>query len=209
MFGSKSCKNCGKNLKDDWIACPYCGFDIREKRAYNNVDNFGKYIEKEFEKIDKMFGPIFVKFPKVENEFPFKGGGISIVIKSNQGMKPQIQVRNIGDYRKFSPEVRRRVDIKEGPMGTEENVRKRIKIPKRTEEPIVKIERDNDKESITINLPDINRPENIEIRKLEQSLEIKAFANDKAYFKLIPIEPDMEISNKTFKDGILRIELVK
>jgi HSP20 family molecular chaperone IbpA len=207
MFGSKSCKNCGKKLKDDWIACPYCGFGIREKRPYNNIDNFGKYIEKEFEKIDKMFGPVFVKFPKVENEFPFKGGGISIIIKSNQGMKPQIQVRNIGDYNKFRPEVKKRIGVQEG-IGQSEQKRK-IRIPKRTEEPEVKIERVNGKESITINLPDVNKSENIEIRRLEQSLEIKAFANDKAYFKLIPIEPDMEISNKAFKDGILRIELVR
>jgi HSP20 family molecular chaperone IbpA len=209
MFGSKSCKNCGKKLKDDWIACPYCGFNIGEKRSYNNVNNFEKYIEKEFEKIDKMFGPILVKFPQFENEFPFKGGGINIVIKSSQGMKPQIQVRNIGDYQKFSPEVRRRVNIKEGPIGTEENVKRKIRIPKRTEEPEVKIERVDGKESIIVNLPDVDKPENIEIRKLEQSLEIKAFANDKAYFKLIPIEPDMEISNKNFKSGVLRIELVR
>jgi RNA polymerase subunit RPABC4/transcription elongation factor Spt4 len=204
MFEIKKCKRCGKGLKDDWVACPYCGQEARERRPYNIFNN----IDKEFERIDKMFGPVFVKFPKTDIESPFKGGGISIVIKSCTGMKPKIDVKNFGDYKKFEPEIKRRLGVREGVEGVkEEKIVRRVRIPKITEEPEIKIDKVGNKETISIKLPDVKNPDDIEIRKLEQSIEIKAFAGDKAYFKLIPIKPNAEIFDRNFKNGVLKIEV--
>ncbi len=203
MFETKKCRRCGKGLKDDWVACPYCGEGTRVRKHYNMFEN----IDKEFERIDKVFGPMFIKFPKFDMENPFRGGGINIVIKSGTGMKPEIKVNTAGQYRKIEPEIKRKLGVREGIGGVEEKVERKQKIPKVTEEPETKIEKAGNKEIINIKLPDVKNPDDIEIRKLEQSLEIKAFAGDKAYFKLIPIRPNVEISDKSFKDGLLKIEV--
>jgi hypothetical protein len=54
-------------------------------------------------------------------------------------------------------------------------------------------------------LPDVEREEDIEVKRFEQSIEIRARTKDKLYFKLLPITG--EIINKSFKDGVLKIEI--
>jgi len=205
MFESKKCRKCGKGLKEEWIACPYCGEGTKDRRNYNMFHN----IDKEFERIDKIFGPMFIKFPKMDMENPFKGGGISIIIKSGTGMKPQIDVKTAGEYKKIEPYVKRKIGVREGFEGVrEDRIERKIRTPKTTEEPDVKISREGNKATINIKLPDVKTPNDIEIKKLEQSIEIKAFAGDKAYFKLIPIKPNSEISEKSFNNGVLKIEVM-
>jgi len=207
MFESKKCKNCGKGLKDEWVACPYCGTSTKERprRQYDMFQEFEKDIEREFERIDK-FGPRFFKFPRVD-VMPFRGGGISITIKSGTGVRPKVDVRTSGEYRKIEPQIKRKLGVREGLEETEEFKPER-KPPKITEEPETKVDKTGDKQLITIKIPDVKTVENIDIRKLEQSLEVKAFAGDKAYFKLIPINPNAQILNRSFKNGVLRIELM-
>ncbi|MDI6826561.1 MAG: hypothetical protein QMD36_05275 [Candidatus Aenigmarchaeota archaeon] len=205
MFESKKCRRCGKGLKNDWIVCPYCGEGVREKKPYDMFED----IEREFERIDKVFGPRFLKFPRIDIESPFKSGGISITIRSGR-MKPQVDVKTTGEYKKLEPEIKRRLGVEEEVEEVkEEKPEKKVRIPKMTEEPETKIERVGNRETINIKLSDVKNPEDIEIRKLEQSLEIKAFAGDKAYFKLIPIRPNAQISDKSFKNGNLKIEVLE
>ena len=203
MFESKKCKNCGKGLKNDWEFCPYCGVSVKERyrRPYDIFEN----IDKEFERIDKMFGPIFVKFPKFGTESPFKGSGISIVIKSGTGRRPKVNVKTSGHYKKLEPQIKRKLGVREG--GEVKEFKPERKPPKITEEPETKVERIGNKQLVTIKIPDVKSLEDIDIRKLEQSLEVKAFAGDKAYFKLIPVKPNVQISDRSFKNGILKIEL--
>jgi HSP20 family molecular chaperone IbpA len=205
MFESKTCKRCGKGLKKEWEFCPYCGESVEYRPKYKDI--FGN-IDKEFERIDKMFGPIFVKFPKLDTESPLKRGGISITIKSGTGMKPKVNVKTSGHYKKLGPRIKRRLGVPEGVEGLKEEKRK-VRIPKRTEEPKTKIESHGNEETIIIKLPDVKNLEDIEIRKLGQSIEIKAFAGDKAYFKLIPIRPNAQISDKNFNNGILKIQVIR
>jgi len=207
MFGSKKCKNCGRDLKKDWKFCPYCGWDTREK--YRRHYDIFEDIDREFERIDEMLGPKFFKFPKIDIKPMFRGGGVSITIRSETGMKPKIHVKTSGEYKKIEPQIKRKLGVTEG-IGEveEEKSYKEREIPKITEEPETKVKRVGNRETINIKLPDVKNIDDIEIRKLQQSLEIKAFAGDKAYFKLIPIRPNSQISDKDFKDGILKIELM-
>jgi len=141
-------------------------------------------------------------------ESPFKGGGISITIRSGTGMKPQINVKTSGNYKKVEPELKKKLGVREGiSEEVEGEPRRERKIPKITEEPETDIKRTVSNETITIKLPDVKNEDDIEIRKLEQSLEVKAFAGDKAYFKLIPIKRNFQILEKDFKDGILKIKM--
>ena len=204
MFELKRCKRCGKGLKKEWKFCPSCGESIEYRRPYRDIS---EDIEQEFEKIDKMFGPIFVRFPKLDMESPFKRGGISITIRSGTGKRPKVHVKTSGQYKKLEPRIRRRLGV--GGVEEVKEEKRKIRIPKITEEPETKIEKRGNEEMITIKLPDVKNLDNIEIRKLGQSIEIKAFAGDKAYFKLIPIRPNAQISDRSFKNGVLKIQVVR
>jgi len=202
MFESKTCRRCGKGLKKDWGFCPYCGESVEYKHKYKDIF---EDVEDEFERIDKMFGPVFVKFPRLDTESPFRKSGISITIKSGTGRKPKVHVKTSGHYKKLEPQIKRRLGVRQGI----EEVKRKIRIPKMTEEPETKIEAHGNEKTIIIKLPDVKKLDDIEIRKLGQSIEIKAFAGDKAYFKLIPIRPNAQISDRSFKNGILKIQVMR
>jgi len=205
MFESKRCGRCGKGMKNDWKFCPYCGEGTEYKRPYADIF---EGIEDELERFRKDLGPMFVRFPKLDTESPFKGGGISITIRSGTGRKPKVHVKTSGRYKKLEPRIKRRLGVSGEVEGVKEEERK-IRIPKITEEPETRIEVHDNEKTITIKLPDVKNLDDIELRKLGQSIEIKAFAGDKAYFKLIPIRPNAQISDRSFKNGILKIQVVK
>jgi HSP20 family molecular chaperone IbpA len=125
-------------------------------------------------------------------------------------MEPKIEVKTSGEYKKLEPEIKRRLGVKPGVEEVseeEEEVEKKVRIPKVTEEPEAEIKNLGNKQIISIKLPDVKSKEDIEVKKLEQSMEIKAFAGDKAYFKLIPLPANASIVKKEFKNGVLKIEV--
>jgi HSP20 family molecular chaperone IbpA len=127
-------------------------------------------------------------------------------------MKPKVEIKTSGEYKKLEPELKRKFGIKPAIEEVEEEKMERkkhkVKLPKVTEEPESEIQTIGNKQIISIKLPDVKSEDDIEIKRLEQSIEVKAFTDDKAYFKLIPIPKDGSISKK-FKDGILKIEIEK
>ncbi|MEM7827630.1 MAG: zinc ribbon domain-containing protein, partial [Candidatus Aenigmatarchaeota archaeon] len=184
MFWDKKCKNCGNKVDRKWIFCPYCSSplkEIKEKDIFQEVD-------KEFRQIDKM---VEAKIPKFILKPPLKAKGFGITITMDNISPPKINVRTYGEPKHHSK-------YEEKP----------VRVPKVTEEPETKIQRIQNKQIITLNLPDVKNLDDIEIRQLQQSIEIKAFAGDKAYFKLIPVPSNATINNE-FKDGVLKIEIVK
>lgn len=191
-------------MKGDFCFCPYCGEELveREIRPFRSIF---EDVEKEFERIDKMFSSEFFRFPRIKFEPLTRGGGISITIHSATGKQPEVKVKTFGEYKKFEPEIKRKLGVK---APVEEVVEEKPrKIPKVTEEPETKVEKVNNSLIITVKLPGVKSEEDIKIRKLEQSMEIRAFGDDKAYFTLIPIKAGMEISKKSLKDDVLKVEL--
>jgi len=198
MFWKKKCKNCNGEIKDKWNFCSNCGVDVKGKTFGNKFENF----EKEIDIIDKALSTDF-RFPRFRFKPPVRGGGISITITSSTGMQPKVEVKTAGEYKKLGHEIK--FGAKEPTRRIEEN--KEVKIPKITEEPETKIQRIGNKQIIKINLPDV-KEEDVQIKQLEQSIEIRAFDGDKGYFKLIPVPANAYVG-KEFKDGILKIEIVK
>ncbi len=197
MFWKNKCNFCGYKINNDWNYCPNCGKPTKDRNIEGIFSGMFEDIEKEFERIDKMFktSDFDFKSPKI------KGGSIHITVQSGTGMEPKVEIRTSGEYKKLEPEIKRRFGLQE--ITEKEEKQRKVKI---TEEPKAKKIMKGNKTIITIELPDVKSEEDIEIKRLEQSIEIKAFAGDKAYFKLIPI-PENATINKKFKDGILEIEI--
>lgn len=207
MFEKKRCRNCGKKVKDEWEFCPSCGEEViklKREVAGSFEEGFGE-MDRKLEKIEKIFsfGPFRVPGLKLRSDR--KSGNIVISIQDENGEEQRIEFRSPGEVRKTEPEMKRRA------KRTEEKTRsKRLwkKAPKSTEEPEAEIKNVDGKKMITIKLPGVKSEDNIEVKKLEQSVEVKALAGDKAYFKLIPVPANATI-NKRFEKGILNLEIEK
>jgi HSP20 family molecular chaperone IbpA len=198
MFESKKCKNCGEKMKDEWGFCPFCGEETPTS-GINPFESVFEDVEDEFKRIDKMFGSDFFKIPNLDMKMPRGSNGVSIIITSGDG-KPKIQVRTSKGLKNLEPEIKRNLGVK--PI--EEKPSRRIS---KITEPETDIKTSGNKQIIQIKLPEVKSFNDIEVKKLEQSLEIKAFAKDKTYFKLIPIPSNSEIANKEFKGNVLKIEI--
>lgn len=184
MFWDKKCKNCNVKIDKNWAFCPSCGYQLRGGKAKDMFQEF----DKEFKQIDKMME---MKAPQVVFP-PMKGKGISITITSDNVSPPKIDVQPFGGHKHLHHHVEQRPS----------------RIPKTMEEPETKMQNIKNRQIITLNLPDVKSLEDIEIKQLDQSIEIKAFAGDKAYFKLLPI-PSNAVVNNEFKDGVLKIEVMR
>lgn len=199
MFEKKKCPNCGEKLKDEWDFCPRCGeeFSDMEKETGNIFDE----MEKDFEA-----GPFNI--PQFKVRPVMKGGRIDIIIHGGTGMEPRVDVRTSGDFRKQGQEIKRKAVI--NPYTEEKVEKKKVKerTAKTTEEPEAESQNVGNKRIISIKLPNVKSESDIEIKKMEQSVEVKAYAGDKAYFKLIPIPANAEVSGK-FDKGMLKLEILK
>jgi len=212
MFKKKRCPKCEKEVKDEWEFCPYCGYPLKEKyrseerffeefEGFESFDRIFERMEKEFEEMLRM--PMF-RIPRIKFSSP-GFSGISITIHSGTGMRPKVEVKTYGEYKKLEPEIKRRLGVKVPVEEVEEEREVEYERPKVTEEPEAKVSKEGRKTIIEIKLPDVEKEEDIEVKRLEQSIEIRARAKDKLYFKLLPIVG--EIVSKSFKDGVLKIEI--
>jgi HSP20 family molecular chaperone IbpA len=85
---------------------------------------------------------------------------------------------------------------------SEEQAKKFSKLPKK--EPKTELKRIADKISYEIEIPGVESIENVSINTLENSIEIKAIADEKAYSKSIPL--NLPIVDYAFSKGLLVLE---
>ena len=233
MFGKKSCSRCGKRVEKTFEYCPYCGSSVKDKedeqRDYGFIgkNDFGmgdvklplgfntifrklmREMDKQLREIDRDMGERKYKDDfNIDRDSAIKQGGISINISSGAG-EPVIKVKSFGNLPEFKfmeDEVKRGntgAPMKRLPKISEEEARKLAKLPKT--EASSKVRRLSGRVIYEIELPDVKDSKNIIINKLENSIEIKAFAEDKAYFKFLPVK--LPIVRSVFSKGKLILEL--
>jgi HSP20 family molecular chaperone IbpA len=157
------------------------------------VKKLSKDIEKQFREMDqemskmqrnqqvplnskKVSQPLFQEGKKVGDiqEFKFPGG---------QGFSVQI---NMGSPQESLQENEKPEKVKLPKSNISERKAQELsKLPR--QEPETKIRRLTDKIVYEISLPGVKNEKDIIINKLQNSIEIKAFSKDKAYFKLITL----------------------
>jgi len=220
MFKKPKCKKCNEKINKKYMFCPYCGFNQRDENSseffepsFNLGFPFNMLAKKllkgvNFEELEKQLKGLDSQPPTLNDEenenvtqgFPGGTMGVSINIDTKNG-KPVIRIGNMNRGKKGNIPKAPRSNIPRNEISPEK-AEKFSNLPK--EEPETHVTRLTNKLVYEINLPGVER-ENIIIRKLESSIEIKAFSEEKSYFKLIPMSLPLLRSN--LKEGKLFLEL--
>lgn len=210
MFNKKKCPRCNRKASRDYDFCPYCSHDFRYEKAKNSERDFGllgkedslngfqefpgfpamnlsglfnsKLFNNLFQEVDKQFRELDkeMKNPKKEN---IKKSGISISISMSDGKNPDIKVSGFGpDFKNQEFEKEKKIPKSEL---TDEQAKKLAKLPRK--EAKTEVRRFSNKIVYEVDLPGIKNLKDVIINKLENSIEIKAFSKENAYFKLIPV----------------------
>ena len=215
MFKRKKCGKCEKKISEKYSFCPYCG------NSLGNDENWGMLGKNDFmvqensnnlglpTGINSIFNFLMKNLNKEINQMnkgdnkENKKGGISISISSFGGGAPKINMSPIGEN--MNHEKEKREKIKEAPSRkfSDEDIKK-FQSLKRTE-PKTEMRRFSEKVVFEISLPGVKTMEDVSITKLENSMELRAIAKTKAYFKLIPL--NLPILNYSLEKGKLILEL--
>ncbi len=215
MFGKKTCNQCKEKISDKYIFCPYCGHFFGKKKSEDygmlGISDEIEMQQNPFESIfgggvfNKMFGGA-IKMLEKELEKEFKNQNQNLPQKTNFEIiinGKRINPENI----RFTQRVMQQDDSgpkkKTVPKMSTESLKKISKLPKK--EPSTNIRRLANKIIYELDIPGVKSMEDISITKLENSIEVKALAGNKAYSKLIPI--NLPITNYELADGKLILEL--
>ncbi len=215
MFKKKKCKKCGERINSSYKFCPNCGNLINSKDGDWGMLGRDDFMSSNEIKIpmglDRIFNSLIknlnsqfesdregrTKKPKIQ-----KKSGISISISTSKDMPPEIKINSFGNNLKPKQKEQQ---VKEMPLRdlSQRSLKKISSLPKK--EPSTNIRRFSDKIVYEIEMPGVKSIDDISIIKLENSIEIKALAKNKAYFKLIPI--NLPITNYNLSKGKLVLEL--
>jgi len=223
MFWKKKCSKCERKIERGYDFCPYCGFSARKKDGlldeidenkpeflgFNNsifnklVSKVAKDLERQFRSIDNM------KFDEIKEKKNHKvlSRGLSISISSN-GSEPIINVKRLGDDMEEINQDKSQ-DKKENAKKsikqvrfTKEQEKKLINLPKIEPQTIVR--RLSNKVIYEMDIPGAKKEE-VMISKFKDSIEIKAFTEDKVFTKIIPV--GLPILRYYINNGKLNLEL--
>jgi HSP20 family molecular chaperone IbpA len=219
------CPRCGNETEKGWEYCPKCGRDLRNQEFFSEVFN---RINREFREMDKLFERN-IEAMDISSFFrkPVKprGSGFSIRITQRSGNKPDVSVKTYGNVDKekireelhkvgvkapenFEIEKKKQEEVrrKEEPRALVQSVHLGMGEPKKTEEPQAEVRRTESKVIVDIDMPDVKSEDHIEVKDLESSVEVKARAGDKAYFKILTKPAQSRLTSKRFEKGVLYLE---
>ena len=202
------CRRCGSGVDEKWKFCPKCGSILRRDFFSNVFERVGREMkemdrsfERNFEVLD--LSPFFRR--------PTKSGGFSIrITRSGQG-KPKVSFKTFGDVdRKDVESEVSKLGLKEVVVQKTEKSETGIQLEraKVTKEPETYVKNLGDRIVVEVKLPGVSGEEDIQVKSLENSIEVKALAGDKAYFKILTKPEKANIVRKDFEDDVLRLEIV-
>lgn len=222
MFGKKRCGNCGEKVEDSYNYCPSCQAPLKDLFEEGDWGLLGRndFVEPGEIKLPMGLNTLFNSLLKnlnkqmkdidqekenqsKEQKVSRKSRGISISISTSGDKPPEIKVRSFGDVpelREKEHQIRRKAEKINLPVP---DSGKFAGLPKA--EPKTDIRRFSNKVVYEIKMPGVKSPEDISIIQLENSIEIKALANKKVFYKIIPI--NLPISKYNLSGGVLTLEL--
>lgn len=209
MFSRYKCVRCNEKISKKYNFCPHCGISQKEGAQgefFEPIFKLGFPFNKLFKDLEKQiemqFQEMDARLSEEPAENPF-AHGISINIDTTNG-QPTIKINQSKPKNKTGSEDNK-VKSKEKAVVksmSEEKFEKYSQLNK--EEPATKVRRFNNKLVYEITLPEVS-DDNLSITKFENSIEVKAFSDNKAFFKLIPLS--LPIIGSELKEGVLNLEL--
>ncbi|MBU5689625.1 MAG: zinc ribbon domain-containing protein [Candidatus Aenigmatarchaeota archaeon] len=82
---------------------------------------------------------------------------------------------------------------------------KTIKLPENVIEPQTETANVNEKYIVIVKLPGVKSKDDVSVNAYSKSVEVRAIAGDKGYFKLIPIPSNLNFSGKRFENEELKL----
>lgn len=165
------CKNCGREIGNMWGLCPYCGY-------------FSGELGDSFMNIARMMGGKAV----VKQE-----GDSFIVILEFEGTRHAFRITPL-DLEEISPSLVPSPSP-EPELPPEPAQPRKKRVFDKTEEPETDVNYVQDRIYIKVDLPRIPE-EDVEVDKLENSVEVRAYKGKTRYFKLIPIPERYQMVSK-------------
>lgn len=207
-------------MEKNWSYCPKCGFRA-EMRIFDDI----------FERMNReirnlMNGPFEGEAMDISPYFRKPvGTGFSIRISQSTGRPPQVSVRTFGDVDRGKVEKAVLGELGMSPsqapgsprQAQVDALRKRARQieredtgkmarAKHTEEPKADVRRTDGTVTVDMELPGVKSPDDIHVRELENSVEVKAIAGEKAYFKIVTKPPQARLAERNFSNGVLHLE---
>jgi len=212
-----NCSNCGSKVEKGWRHCPHCGVSLMGSGG----DMFS-HVLREMDEMTKRMGLKIDRDMEVidisgmlEDVMKSMGGtksnnrrGFSLRIHQKNDENPKIMFRRIGGQhlehtrKSIIPRLRKPVE------GKPPTHKLSIKLPQETSEPETEIRRLGNKVLVDIRLPGVRNSGDVDISELENSVEIKAVAGNRGYFKIIRKPEFSRIAKKSFSGGVLKLELL-
>lgn len=208
MFKKKTCKKCGKEIRNSYEFCPNCGNRIKENNEFGMLGRsdsveqqnpfeslfngfggkiFGKMLTSTMKMLEKEIQKEIRKEPQIKTNFRLSINGKEINLNNPQQTTPKKIEQKTAELNQFSKKEREKFQ----------------QLPQK--EPLTDIKRFSDKIIYELKMPGVTSIENVSINQLEKSIEVKALAKTKAYSKLIPI--NLPIINYFISKGNLILEL--
>ncbi len=201
------CENCGLELTKEWRFCPGCGF-----RFAGRKDVFTAVFGDMFSKLGREMQPgrSMEKHMEVLDLTPFLrqpgSAGFSVKITRTGRNQPEVSVQTFGNMnrQKIEQQIQRQLGVRPQEEVPQHTGYTRPE-PRVTEEPKAAVAQKDGKVAVDIELPGV-ADRDVEISELENSVEIKAMAGDKAYFKIITKPKNTRLLAHRFEKGKLTVE---
>ncbi len=205
----KKCKRCGERVNSKHRFCSNCGTPLKKA----SQEDWGMLGRNDFEEqnplsnslLDGFTGNMFNKMlgsamRMLEKEMKKEMSRENMQPKTNVRLMingKEIDLKNVNQPKKIEKKEKLLDDF------SKKSLKRFSELPKK--EPKTNVKRFSNTVIYEINIPGVKSLEDLSIVKLENSIEIKAVAKDKAYFKLIPV--NLPILDYELERGKLILEL--
>lgn len=134
------------------------------------------------------------------------GSGFTVKIVSGSGMEPKVEVNTFGDVNKN--ELEKQVEKQLGVQHKEPQQPKRrlFSRTKTTEEPRAEVRNLGDRVVVELEVPGVKDEKDIDIVEHEASVEVRAVAGKKAYFKILTKPEESSLQKKHLEKDKLVLE---
>ncbi len=170
------CQNCDSDIDKKFNFCPICGERIRNNSLNKILDYFNKEIKN------------LMKFTNIDNIDQNKHYNSMILIRIPETAINKKMINSLSEYN----------TNKKNEETDEQKTLMNVK------EPVTNIKNSNNRVSVKIHFPGVKKSD-IEIKKLSESIEIRAIGKKESFFKIVEMPKNMSLVEKSFSNENLTL----